>query len=142
MRAPIVRYVLFQVPGWVLAGAVLYGLWPRSGFEPWVGLAVFAGWIAKDFAMWPLLRKSYETDVRTGAADLVGAKGVVQAPIDPIGSVRVRGELWKARAESPGEVLLAETDVEVVGASGMTLTVRGREARAADEPATRGSRSL
>lgn len=141
MRSPIVRYVLFQVPGWVLAGTVLYWLWPRSGLAPWIGLAVFAGWIAKDFAMWPLLRKSYETDVRTGAADLVGAKGVVQASIDPVGSVRVRGELWKARAESPGDVLPAETDVEVVGASGMSLTVRARETRATDESAPRRRRS-
>ncbi len=141
MRSPIVRYVLFQVPGWVLAGAVLYGLWPRSGLEPWIGVAVFGGWIAKDFAMWPLLRKSYETDVRTGAADLVGAKGVVRASIDPVGSVRVRGELWKARAEGPGEVLPPETDVEVVGASGMTLTVRRSEPRTANRSAPRGRRS-
>ncbi len=128
-KIPIVRYVAFQVPGWILAGYLLYWLWPGSGFEPWVGLVVFVGWVAKDFAMWPLFRKSYAADARTGAADLVGGKGVVQATIDPVGSIRVRGELWRARAESSGEMLPAWTAVEIVGESGMTLTVRRRGGR-------------
>jgi len=128
LSRPFVRYVLFQIPGWVLAALLVYWLWPRTGFEPWLGGLAFVAWVAKDFAMWPLVRVGYQTDARTGADDLVGSTGVVQQPLDPVGSVRIRGELWRATVEDGVGPLPAETDVDIIGATGMTLLVRrGRD---------------
>lgn len=104
----------------------MYWLWPRTGLEPWLGGLALVAWVAKDFAMWPLVRIGYQTDVKIGAADLVGSEGVVQQPLDPVGSVRIRGELWRARAEEASGSLPAETDVDIIGVDGMTLLVRSK----------------
>ena len=39
--------------------------------------------------------------VTTGAEGLVGEVGEAITACDPEGSVRIRGEIWKARADSP-----------------------------------------
>lgn len=121
---PLVRYVLFQIPGWILAAALLYWLWPRTGLEPWLGALAVAVWIAKDFVMWPLMKAAYQTDVRTGGEEFVGETAVVQKRLAPIGSVRIRGELWRAREEGEGGAVDAGATVEVIAARGMTLVVR------------------
>ena len=130
LRNPLVRYVCFQIPGWLVAAGLLYWLWPRTGLDPWGAVAAFCGWVAKDFALWPLVRVGYRQDARTGAADLIGSTAVVQRPLDPQGTVRIRGELWRARAEAPDAAVPAKTRVEVVGTSGMTLVVRSEIAGA------------
>jgi membrane protein implicated in regulation of membrane protease activity len=38
-----------------------------------------------------------------GAEALVGAAGVASSRLDPDGQVRVAGELWRARSESPAK---------------------------------------
>ncbi len=58
----------------------------------------------------------------TGVATLVGALGVTVSPLDPLGQVRVRGEIWKARTQ--GEALLKDERIEVLGVEGLTLVVR------------------
>lgn len=125
LARPLVRYVLFQIPGWILAAALVYWLWPRTGLEPWLGGLALVAWVVKDFVMWPLVRVGYQTDVRHGAAELVGETAVVQTRLNPVGSVRIRGELWKARTEDDSDASLeGGTAVEVVGVAGMTLLVR------------------
>jgi len=58
---------------------------------------------------------------RCGSRALAGLKGVVVKDINPEGTVRIKGELWRARSET-----LVETgrEVEVVSQQGMTLVVR------------------
>ena len=56
-----------------------------------------------------------------GLPDMAGLKGVVVKTISPRGTVRVKGELWHARAEKPLEV---GEEVIVVSTEGMTLVVK------------------
>ena len=58
----------------------------------------------------------------TGLSSLIGAKGVVRSPLEPLGQVKVNGELWRAKAEE-GE-LLKDEPIEVVDIEGLTLVVR------------------
>jgi membrane-bound serine protease (ClpP class) len=67
----------------------------------------------------------------TGLNSLVGATGVVRAPLAPLGQVKVHGELWRARAEE-GELLRNEP-IEVIDIEGLTLVVR-RQAEPASTP--------
>ena len=60
----------------------------------------------------------------TGLNSIVGATGVVRTPLAPLGQVKVRGELWKAKAEK-GE-LLRDEPIEVVSIEGLTLVVKRR----------------
>ena len=80
--------------------------------------------------------------VTTGAEGLVGEVGEAITACDPEGSVRVRGEIWKARADPPA----ARGERIVVDAvEGLTLAVAPAAARSGSrmgsaDIATRGVR--
>lgn len=57
----------------------------------------------------------------TGTGEFAGLVGKAQTGLDPEGSVFVRGEIWRARAEEP---IAAGERVEVVGVEGLELRVR------------------
>jgi membrane-bound serine protease (ClpP class) len=57
----------------------------------------------------------------TGSSALIGSQGSAETRLDPLGWVRIGGELWRARSEgsvSPGEVVV------VTGLQGLELRVR------------------
>ncbi len=118
---PLVRYLLYQVPGWVLAAAVL-GL-----LTEWVGLplvaaaAALAVMVLKDLALYPVTRRSYEPAPH-GPAQLVGEDGVAVETLAPIGYVRIRGELWRAEAAEPSPIP-AGSRVRVAAIRDLTLLV-------------------
>jgi membrane-bound serine protease (ClpP class) len=73
-----------------------------------VGESVFWIWFSK--------RRRPSVGVET----LVGASATVVTPCRPLGQVRVRGELWRARCDEgadPGD------DVQVENVEGLTLVV-------------------
>ena len=118
------RYVLFQVPGWMLAAAVGTCLYQWAGFSLGAAAAVVLLWITKDFALYPMLRASYEVDTSTPVEQLVGKRAVSTHPLAPQGYVRLRGELWRAEIVDADHTIDAGATVEVVGARGLTLSVR------------------
>jgi membrane protein implicated in regulation of membrane protease activity len=62
--------------------------------------------------------------VQTGAEGLIGSVAEVIETCDPQGRVRLRGELWSARASS--EVAVGER-VRVTGVDGLTLEVEPQD---------------
>ena len=92
------KYLLFQVPGWLLGVVLLVWIWPRTGLATWIGVALLAGWVAKDLVLYPLVRTAYLGRVPTGSERLIGASGKARDRLDPDGWVFVAGELWRARA--------------------------------------------
>lgn len=88
--------------------------------SPWglVTVAVAAVVEIGEALFWIWLSKRRRPAV--GAEALVGLTAEVVAPCRPVGSVRVQGELWRARSErgaDPGE------HVRVHGLDGLTLLV-------------------
>jgi membrane protein implicated in regulation of membrane protease activity len=74
----------------------------------------------------PVARRHLRTParLRTGAAALVGEAAVVLERIDRGGgSVRLRGEVWSARALDAERVLEPGTEVQVVEIDGATAVV-------------------
>jgi membrane-bound ClpP family serine protease len=120
---PLARYVLFQLPGWGIVGLLLVWLWPRTGLDDWLGAAVLTAWVAKDLALYPLLRRAYEPTVETGGALLIGLEGVSRTRLDPAGYIAVRGELWRARISAGTPPIDEGTPVVVAGAAGLELSV-------------------
>jgi membrane-bound serine protease (ClpP class) len=59
-------------------------------------------------------------EVQTGSEEMLGARGVVRSPLDPVGHVFVRGALWRARSDEP---LREGQRVVVDRIDGLTLTV-------------------
>ena len=123
MAFPSRRYLLFQIPGWILAILLL------GAAQHWLGLpipaaaALFLLFVAKDFLIYPYVRKAYEQDSRTGAELLIGCVGVTKQPLDPEGYVMVNGELWRAVADPPGEVIPKDRQVMIHAVSGLTVMV-------------------
>lgn len=125
------RYLLFQIPGWLLAAGVGLALWRWEFLSAPLCVAGFIVWVLKDLALYPLLRRVYEIDRRTGAQALIGTRGFAQGDLAPAGFVRVRGELWSATALLPKGTISAGTEIEIVGAERMTVIVRPLDKHAA-----------
>ncbi|MDH3443005.1 MAG: NfeD family protein [Deltaproteobacteria bacterium] len=120
----LLRYLFFQIPGWVTAAVVAVGLLHWEIVPDWVALLGISVWVLKDLAFYPLLRSAYETHVKSGSEALVGKKGTAQSDITQEGYIRINGELWRAVTEPAGLVIAAGTEVEVVRAEGMKVVVQ------------------
>jgi membrane protein implicated in regulation of membrane protease activity len=120
--ATLRRYLLFQVPGWLLAGGGLAAAvrwWELP--EGWA-LAGFAAWLAKDAALYPIVRRAYEPD---GAAPHgpVGEHGVADTAVDEEGWVRIGPERWRARRAADSAPIAPGARVRVVRLHGHELEV-------------------
>lgn len=118
------RYLIFQIPGWLIAAAVLLGLAYWKLLPPWLGIVGFFVWVLKDLMLYPLLHRAYQTNVKTGLQALVGARAFVHDDLSPKGFVRLQGELWCAQALPANQMIVAGTEVEIVSAEHMTVFVR------------------
>jgi len=117
------KYALLQLPGLLIGAIVLIALVKWVGLPFRVAAGLFAFWVIKDIALYPLVRTAYEAEVKTGTERLVGENGVAQEWLSPHGMVRVRGELWKAQAEPPDQRIEPSCEIKIIGARGMTLIV-------------------
>ena len=141
---PLLRYTLLQVPDVALAALVVWALWNWLLIPGWVALVGLAVWIAKDIAIYPLVRRSFSLGESewVGVRPLIGARGVATEDLSPSGWVRVKGELWQARASEDAPVP-GGSHVRVREVRGMTLLIesdqgptRLKQSAAADvEPA-------
>jgi membrane protein implicated in regulation of membrane protease activity len=118
------RYLLFQIPGWVMTAVVLAGLWHWQVLTVTLAVIAFSAWLLKDLILYPLLRQAYEPGAETGSAALVGERGVTQGVLNPSGHIRVRGELWRADAVPQDQIIASGAKVEIVNSDGMKLFVR------------------
>ena len=122
------RYTAFQVPGWIIAGGGGWLLHRWLDIPLWVASGVLVVWVIKDYALYPLLGSAYELDHRRPIDRLVGEHGTASDALSPIGYIRVRGELWRARSESEdvegGKAIVPGDRVEVIGVDGTLLVVR------------------
>jgi membrane protein implicated in regulation of membrane protease activity len=106
----------------LLAIAILLAVFVLS---PPVGIAVMA--IAAvvevgEVFFWRRFLRRYR--VSTGAEGLIGEPAIVVEPCDPTGRVKVRGELWNARAAEP---LRAGEGARVTAVDGLTLAIARAE---------------
>src|SRR5436190_10610437 len=107
-----------------LAAAIVAAL----GLGTIVQLLVFiVGSIASLAILRPIARSHVRTPpaLRTGVAALAGARAVVLERVDGHrGLVRIRGEIWSARAYFDDQVMEPGREVEVVKIEGATALVQ------------------
>lgn len=88
--------------------------------DPWtfpvIGLAVIVEIAETMFWM----RRSRRGSAKAGPETMIGEVGRVVTPCDPLGEVRLHGELWRARCESDAAV---GQRVRVRAREGLTLVV-------------------
>jgi len=93
---------------------------------PWpvtIALALVLGTIV--FAIHAVVVPSFRRRVVTGTEGMLGTEGEVVEPLDPVGSVIVKGERWKAT--SVEESIAVAENVEIVGIDGLMLKVRRKD---------------
>jgi membrane protein implicated in regulation of membrane protease activity len=89
---------------------------PDAWTVPVIGLAVVVEVSETLFTLW----WSRRAPPKVGPETLIGASGRVVEPLRPIGRVRVRGEVWRARGS---EELRKDDPVRVTGRDRLTLDV-------------------
>ena len=124
LMATFLRYLFFQIPSWAITAVVALALVHWEIIPLWLAIVGFTGLVVKDLVFYPFLRSAYEGKVKSGSDALVGRKGIAQNDLAPEGYIRINLELWRAVAESPGQVIASGTEVEVVSAQGMKVIVR------------------
>ena len=118
-----VKYLLLEMPGWLLAGLVALALHEWAGVSAALVGTVLAVWIAKDLALYPWLKDAFSGDARSEAEKLLNRTGVVETSLDPFGVVRLGAELWRAEASPHGTPIPRGRRVRVTALRGLTLVV-------------------
>lgn len=106
-----------------LAVIVLLGL-PQLGIHiPLAGLIVLmAAWCAFSVIIYRMGSRALRRKPLVGLPDMLDSKGKVVSPLDPEGTIRIKGELWDATS-AEGSINTGE-GVTVVGQDGLKLVVR------------------
>lgn len=117
----LTRYILLQVPGWLLLGILLW--WAHS--KDWIGVAtgawIMGAWLAKDALLYPLCKYAFEDTPQKETDRLIGREAEAANNLDPKGQVRLGGELWSAR--SGNGPIAAGTHLRITGVDGLILIV-------------------
>jgi membrane-bound serine protease (ClpP class) len=102
----------------LFVGAVLLALFvvPR----PWGLVLVAAAAVVEVGESFFWLHLSRRRRIQMGAETLIGATARVVSDCRPLGQVRLRGELWRARCEAGAS---AGDTVRIVDRDGLTLLV-------------------
>jgi membrane protein implicated in regulation of membrane protease activity len=123
----VAKYLLIQIPGWIVVGGGLWLLGWWGVLPRWMLFALFFLWVIKDLMLYPLVRKANAPVGRTGGQRLIGAEGVAEERLAPSGYVRVGAERWRAEALESDEPIAAGSRVRVEAVRGLTLLIRPRE---------------
>jgi membrane protein implicated in regulation of membrane protease activity len=121
------KYLLFQLPGWLIGFVVLFFLISEDIVPIWSAV-VLVVWVIKDLAIFPWVRAGYENSPSTGVERLIGMTAVTQGTLAPTGYVRINGELWRAQVDPADGPIPENTRVRVEDAQGLTLVVRDENA--------------
>lgn len=119
----LAKYLLFQLPGMALAGAALVLLVRVWDLAPGTAGLLFAFWVIKDLALYPLLRSAYAGGHPDGTESLIGALGTARERLDPDGYVRIGGELWRAEVSPDSAPVEMGEAVRVRAVRNLTLQV-------------------
>ncbi len=119
----ILRYILIQLPGAVLFGLLLLFVKTRIEFSPELFWLILGLWIFKDGLLFPFVRSAYEQEAESEIYSMKGLYGYAQEDLNPIGYVKVQGELWKARTTEAETQIKKGQPIVVKAQKGLLLTV-------------------
>src|SRR4030043_2321202 len=106
-----------------IAAAGIWGL-PRIGIEfpLWATILIMIVWLYYSVYTFKKGTRALKVGHIIGMPNMIGTKGRVTSPLNPEGWVRIRGELWSAKALS-GEIQQGR-DIIVTGQKRLKLEVK------------------
>ncbi len=122
----ILKYALIHLAELVLVIVVLIFARYFLGIPSWVVPTAVVLWVVKDVALFPRVRRAYEYGDNRPTKGLVGLEATVIDVLDPVGYVKVRGELWRAEIRDGRQPVAVGQKTTVVDIQGMTLIVERR----------------
>lgn len=126
-RGTLAKYLVLQIPGWILAAVGLALLKQWIDFPLWAALGILLLWVIKDMVLYPFVRRAYEPSGKTGVEQLIGAEGIAAEELAPSGYIRVGRELWRAEALGTDTPIAPGSRVRVQGVRGLTLLIQPEE---------------
>ena len=87
----------------------------------WIILIV---WLIKDIVMYPFVWRAYDPEFNKVEHQMKGMTGIVSKTLDPLGTIKVNGELWRAETMDSGETIKKGVRVVIEAIKGLTLIVR------------------
>jgi len=125
----ILKYAVLQLAQTAVVVGLLILARHFIDIPAWLTVAILAVWILKDIALFPKVWKAYAFGDNRPIRKLVGIEATVVFSLNPVGYVRVQGELWKAEIRNPNGVIETGETTRVVDIRGTTLVVERRDAR-------------
>ena len=126
------RYLLLQLPELALVMSVLALVYEWDWLSRTTLALVFAVWIAKEIAMFFLVRKALAPREGGSTHDPLGEVGVAHEGLEDEAYVRIGHELWRARLAPGGSPIPPGELIRVVGLEGLTVLVERCGMRAED----------
>lgn len=123
----IVKYALIHVAELVAVVCALLLARHFLGIAMWLFATILALWILKDAVLFPRVWRAYAVHDNRPTSKLVGLEATVLRSLDPVGYVRVVGELWRAEIKDPSHPASRGDKTRVVDIRGMTLIVERQE---------------
>lgn len=124
----LVKYTLAQMPDIVIFIVVMLILQHWLNLSTLLVALLIGLWILKDVLMFPVLRRSFESNRPEDAQPMIGARGVARDRLDPEGYVWVQGELWRAELVEGHPPIEPGAPLRVESLRGLTLVVAREEA--------------
>jgi membrane protein implicated in regulation of membrane protease activity len=121
------KYIFLSLPALGLVVLVVLLLEHWLDLPDWLVVAIIVGWVAKDIVLFPFVRHAFDDGSEGYSYSPVGERAVVHERLDPHGTVRVQGTLWKAELRGDGAPVEKEEVVRVVEIRGLVLTVEMAE---------------
>ena len=118
------RYLLFQLPGWIIPALILLLIDHWFDLPTWVILSAVLILIAKDGVMFPFVWRAYDPNPVNIAYRLIGERAIARGRLSPSGHVRVHGELWKAELVTDNVTVEKGQAVRIRNVRGLTLLVQ------------------
>lgn len=119
----LLKYALAQIPDIVIFVVVMLILQRWLDLSTRLVTILITLWILKDALMFPVLRRSFESDRPEDAQPMLGARGVARDRLDPDGYAWVQGELWRAEVVEGHPPIEPGAPVRVDSLRGLTLLV-------------------
>lgn len=119
----LLKYTLAQLPDIVIFVVVMLILQRWLELSTRLVTVLISLWVIKDILMFPILRRSFESDRPEDAQPMVGARGVARDRLDPEGYAWIQGELWRAELVQDHPPIEPGAPVRVESLRGLTLLV-------------------